>query len=480
VSRPRHLPDHLIVSLAYVLSRAAMAAAGLPFQFSLDWMWLADPADLRSRLAETLLYFHAFPPGMNLATGLLLKAGGSHPDALAHLAFFLLGLAFVNAMLCLARAAGLHRPVAIVMAIVFPLLPASIYFEHLFLYEWPVATQLAVGAVLFHRAIQRPSGGAWLACFTVFAAVVLTRSTFHLVWFAGVAALALAYSAARDRRTVLVAAAGPALAAASLYAKNLVLFGVFAASSFGPASLTLVTVAQLPAPERDRWIQESRLSPFAAISVYAPPREYARFFKTSEHEGWPVSVTRLEQSAVDAPNFNHWWLLDVHRARANDVRQYLRAHPFGYLANVGAGLVAMFGPSTTWHPRDGTPASPHARHRARLGAWEAWHNRLVHGFPFAPVGLYVLLPLPLVWAFLRARALARTEDAADRARGGLLALCVFQIVYVVAASTMLTALEWPRYRYQVEWMIWLVSACWLAGLLRSKDSRKRAAAATAA
>jgi hypothetical protein len=131
---------------------------------------------------------------------------------------------------------------------------------------------------------------------------------------------------------------------------------------------------------------------------------------------------------------------------------------------VREGLVALFSPSTNWHPRDGTDTSPHAPHRARLGVWEAWHNRLVHGFPVSPVGLYVLLPVPLVWALRRAYHLARAEDPSDRARGALVGLSVVQIVYVIAASTMLTALEWPRYRYQIEWMIWVVTACWLSSL----------------
>ena len=63
---------YLNVSLGYVVSRALLARAGLPYGFELDWMWLADPADLRDRLAQTLWFFHAFPPGMDLLTGILL------------------------------------------------------------------------------------------------------------------------------------------------------------------------------------------------------------------------------------------------------------------------------------------------------------------------------------------------------------------------------------------------------------------------
>ena len=65
-------------------------------------MWLADPADLRGRLAETLFYLHAFPPGMNALTGMLLKLGGS--PALAYALFLVLGVVLVNALFYLCRA----------------------------------------------------------------------------------------------------------------------------------------------------------------------------------------------------------------------------------------------------------------------------------------------------------------------------------------------------------------------------------------
>lgn len=64
------------------------------------------------------------------------------------------------------------------------------------------------------------------------------------------------------------------------------------------------------------------------------------------------------------------------------------------------------------------------------------------------IGLYVLLPPMLLWAFSHAWSLRRSDDADLRARGALLLFCLFQIVYVVAASSLLTALESARYRFQ--------------------------------
>jgi hypothetical protein len=466
----RTMRAHAWLSGLFVLSRILLALAGLRFSFSLDWMWLSDPGDLRERWLETLFYFHAFPPGMNALTGLLLKVSEPNAGALAHAVFLMLGLVFVNALFALTRAVGLSPSAGFALALAFSLTPPAIYFEHLYLYEWPVTTLLCVAAVLFHRAVRTSSEVNWLAVLGVCAAIGLTRSSFHLVWFGLVLGLAVWFSGRASRRGVMAAAVAPALLLVAFYGKNLSLFGEFAASTFGPASYTLVTVARLPLDQRDAWIREGKLSPFAATSVYAPPREYAPFFVTPEHDRWPPQLTRLEQREVSAPNFNHWWLLGVHRARRSDAVYYLRERPFEYLENVATGLRDMLGPSTAWHPRDGTSASPHYQHQQVLGGYERWFNRILHTVPVAPIGLYALLPVILVWSAIQAQRLIAAGDPRSHARGALVIFCVVQIVYVIAASTMLTALESARYRFQVEWAIWLLTAACVASL----RSRRRA------
>jgi hypothetical protein len=456
---------YLIVSLFYVVSRALLARAGLPFGFELDWMWLADPADLRDRLAETLWFLHAFPPGMALLTGVLLKVGGAHAAALAHAVFLGLGLVLANALVALGRAAGLSRALSALVSVGFLLTPPALYFEHLYMYEWPVVTLLVVAAVGFHRACLRPSAARWCFFFAVCALVSVTRSTFHLIWWVPLVSAAVWLSGPGRRRAALAGVAPGLLLVLAVYGKNTFVFGRFAASTFGPASLHLVTVDRLPPTERERWIAEGRLSPVAAISPYAPPREYAALFGSSDLPGWPAQVTRLERVSVPAPNFNHWFILEAQRARRRDVVEYVRTYPAGYLRNVWTGLVAMLGPTTAWHPRTGAPASPHAGHRRLLGRYEAGYNAALHGWFLTPAGAYALLPLVVIVAAHAARASWRRGDVAGRARGALLAFCTFQIVYVMAVSSAATFLESSRYRFQVEPFIWILCAVALVSLL---------------
>lgn len=465
------LRGHAAVSLLYVLSRVALAALGVRFDFSLDWMWLSDPADLRERLAETLYYFHAFPPGMDALTGLLLKFGGADAAALALATFQVLGLLIVNALFYLCRAAGLPAGAALAIATAFSLLPQSIYFEHLYLYEYPVTALLAIAAVAFHVAVRRQGFWPWFAFFLACSVIGLTRSTFHLVWFAAMIALSLAFTARPVRGRVLRAACVPALLLLTLYVKNLALFGTFDAFTFGPASQTLVTVWHLPPQARDAWIRQGRLSPYAAVSVYAGPREYLRLVDAAERRDWPRQLTALERPSIDAPNYNHWLFLDVNRARRADALRYVAERPLAYAGTVVTGIRDLFTASTTWHPLDASGGSPHERHRHVLGRYESAFNRIIHGVPVAPVGVYVFLPALMAWAAVRARRLLRQGGLEARALGALLVFCLFQIAFVVAASTMFTFRESARYRFQAEPMIWVVTAACFSAAPRRHEAK---------
>ncbi len=445
---------HLAVSAVYLLSRALLYGAGFPFVFNLDWMWLPDAGDLKERLAETLLYYHAFPPGIDLMTGLLLKLDEPHAALLARGVFAVVGLTLSNLLLLLGRAAGLGSRAAATTAIAFIVSPPAIFLEHLYHYEWPDVTLVVASAVLFHRACLAPTFARWLAFFAVCATLSLTRSTFHLIWIAALVPAAIAAGGRGTWRRVLAASAPALLLVVAVYAKNALLFGEFAASTFGPASLHLVTVDRMPADERDRWIAEGRLSPFAAISAYAPPRAYLRYFESSERPGWPPQVNQLEHPHVQAPNYNHWILLEVHRARAADARAYLSAYPGRYLRTAWDGLIALLGPTTEWHPRTGTPRSPHAGHREILGLYEESYNRLFHGLGFAPAGIYALLPLVLGISAWTALAAWR---AGERARAALIVYAAAQVIYVLAVSSLATYLESSRYRFQVEPFIWVLA-----------------------
>jgi len=490
--------EHALVSAVFVITRAALHLAEIRFNLILNWMFLCDPADLRDRLFEAIYYGHAYPPGMNLLTGLLLKLGDSEVARVAHASFQLCGLVLANSLFYLLRASGTSVATAFAVSAAFTLVPPSIYFEHLYLWTYPVAALLCLAASLFHRAVSRPSFWPWFAFFLVCAALGWIRSTFHLAWFGGMVGLGVWVSDAPGRRRVLAAAAGPALLLLALYLKNLAVFGVFGASTSAPANLTTMTVKRLPDDVRDAWVREGKLSHFASVSVYAGPRQYLPYFQTIENPKWPPMLNMLERPSLASPNFNHWFFLEVNPRRRADALHCLWARPGDYVATALENLKRLFQPSTEWHPRDKTPASPHHQNRQVLGRYEALYNGVIHGFPVAPVGLYLLLPLAYAWALGRAKELVRSRDdpgkspAGDAAaspagdpdttaRGWLLYFCLVQIGFVVAASTLFSFAETSRYRYEVESLIWLVATLFVASLsgrIRARIHREAAAGAS--
>lgn len=456
--------EYALVAILFVSTRLLLFWLGIRFNFSLDWMWLSDPADLTDRLLQTIYYFHAFPPGMDLLSGILLKLGGASAAVLAQIVFWAFGLVLVLSLFYLARSSGLSTKVSLIVAMAFALLPQAIYFEHLYLYEEPVAALLCLSVALFHAALRRQSFRLWLAFFAVCAAIGITRSTFHLVWFGGMVGLGLWFNPPTARRRLIAAASVPAVALLSLYVKNLIVFGTFSAFTYGPSSYAHVTVSRMPPETRSEWVREHKLSPFATLSPYAGPREYLRVFSGTAHTDWPLQLTQLERPTVHAPNFNHWVILEANRQRNADAWFYLRTQPLDYTANVLRGLRDLFTPSTEWHPYTGTTRSPHYEHRRVLGGYENLVNRFFHQFPVSPVGLYTLLPIVMIWAARRAWKLVRSPESEAMARGAILGLCLANITFVVGVSSAVTYLESSRYRYQIESLIWVTTAVCVSSL----------------
>lgn len=458
-----------LILLIFVATRAALYAAGLRFHLDLSWMFLSDLADLRERLLETVFYFHAFAPGMNLITGVLLKLGPDHVAGLAACLFWAFGGLLVACLFRILRALGLTRPAALAVTVLFSLLPQTLYLEHLFLYTYLCAALLCAIAALFHQAIRSSSVWIWLAFFSLCAALGWLYTAFHLIWFVAMCVIALVAAPRGTRRRVITAGLAPALFLVSLYVKNYAIFGVFGATSWGTANLTLATTQQMRASERNAWIRDGRLSPYAAINVYSPPSAYTRFFPDEPRFPWPGS-NELERPSVNAGNFNHGLFLEVNRRRGEDAAHYIKTRPGDYLRRVVTqNLPALFHSTTHWHPHDRRRNHPHSAHRAVLGRYEGGYDRLVHAWPIRGVGLYVFLPIFYAWGLWRALMGVRAPDPAARAAGALLALCLFQIAFVVAVSTMATSWEASRYRYAVEPFI-----CALVALaLRTAHQRAR-------
>jgi hypothetical protein len=440
---------YVLLVAAYLVSRVALAVLGLRMHVAHDWLFFHDVELLQTRLVESLWYGHAFPPGMNLLAGVVLKSG-IDPTLAYTVVFWGLGTVSVVSLASVARALDLSWRTTGGLVALFAMAPQTLFFEHLLFHTYPAAALLLASTALFVRARGRGSA-AWLACFAVCALLAFLRSTFHLGWVVGL--LALAAAVERDRlRVVARGAVVPMLLVLALYAKNASIVGSFGASSWLGFNVAKVTTQQLPRSERRAWVADGRMHPASAIPLYAPPAAYSRVIDPGPPTGVPV----LDQTHRSAgpPNYNHRVYPRASRARMRGNLAYLRARPDHYLATVVANVRAFFGPSTRWHPRDETD-SPHTDHRRALGPWERLWNGGVHGF-LQPVGLYV--PLVLVAAFGVARVARRTVGGTGGSADGVVLLLAYQCLWVGLVSCLVETGELARYRFLIEAQLWLLVA----------------------
>ncbi len=450
------------LTAAFLSTRVALWAVGLSFQLDLRWMFLADPAELRDHLGRTLVYFHAFPPGMNLLTGLLLQGGDAGLRLGAVATFWGFGLLLTLSLYRLLARLSLPPRLCWVLSLGFSLLPASLFFENLYLYTYPCAALLTCALVAFARARAAGRWLPWAGFFALCAALGAVRTTFHLVWFLAMAAAALGLSPRAQWLAVARGAALPLSLLLSLYLKNYFLFGFFGTTSWSGANLTLATTQRMDAHLRNRWVQQGVLSRYARINVFAPPSQYLEGQPRRQYP-WPGSNEPWRRT-LRQPNFNHGVFLEVNRTRGKDARTFIARRPTEYARTVlGTNLPSYFSASTHWHPHDARPEAPHAAHRRALGGYERTFDALVHRWPVPGVGLYCLLPIVLAWgAWVSVRRAARDLrghfDGAEADSRRLVLLCLLQVVFVSLVSVLLTAQESARYRFVVEPCIFALCA----------------------
>jgi hypothetical protein len=321
--------------LALAGTRAGAYVAGARFDDSpLDYFWqYADPALLDHDLARTVWWFHAQPPGPNLVIGAVLQLPHAWEEPVFAAAFAAVGVAIAVATYLLARELGVPAPAAAGVAIAFAASPTAIVYEQLLFYPYPVAA-LAVATFLALARYLRTGSRAWVAgCFAAAGALVWTRASFHLLWLAALAALAVGARPDLRRRT-LAAAALPLVLTTGLYVKNWVQFDTFSASSWLGMNLARVAVNEadpgsLPAPLR--------------VPPFGPPESYG----ADDRPDRGVAVLDQRRKAGGEVNFNHAVYPDASRDYLRASVTFIRRHPGTYLRAVGSSTRLYFAPATS-------------------------------------------------------------------------------------------------------------------------------------
>src|SRR6185295_9333028 len=181
----------LTVAAVYAASHALYWWLGMRFDASTlaGYIQFIDVELLVHRLLESLWYYHANPPLLNLFAGVGLKVFGDGAPAFFSVVFHLLGLATAMAVHLLTRGLTGSRLAADTATAILLFSPSFVLYENWLMYSFPAAALLTVSAVLLHRYASTGAARWGAAFFGVLAVLLLTRSLFHLGWLLMVAGL---------------------------------------------------------------------------------------------------------------------------------------------------------------------------------------------------------------------------------------------------------------------------------------------------
>ena len=184
--------------------------------------------------------------------------------------------------------------------------------------------------------------GYLIAFFSIAGVVVLSRSNFHLVWFAALVALVIAMRRSHWRE-VVAAASLPFALCAGLYTKNLVQFGSFTGSTCLGINLARVSTNRLSDTERQDLVRHGVLSRYAVLNPLWLPYTTPDAFAHEPHTGVP-SLDRVKKSTAWA-NFENSRYVSICEAYQRDALTVLRRKPLLLPRSFTAGTLIYLRPA---------------------------------------------------------------------------------------------------------------------------------------
>lgn len=423
-----------------------------------DFFWQNLPTvDLRDRALQSLWFQHAQPPLWNALNAPLIKLfGAAQPEALQALHVAMgAGMAALAVLIAgeLTGSAAAGAAAGLLVA----LDPAIVLYEAFALYELLCAFVIMVG---FYAVLRAGSDGRTrplLLAVAAAAALVLTRSLYHLAVMAP--AVAGAAALARGRRTVLAGSLALALLPAGWYAKDLAQYGFFGASSWYGMGLWRVALFRYTDDEVTPLLRAGLLSPVVTVPPFSLPSEYRRFGYDAVSDVPSLARDDLHNANVPA----------ISAAYGASAKALIRFRPLHFLGNVAIGYGNFAAPSTEYDQL--------APDRDRMGPHVAAYRALTlrplvrvldRRLPIGTLGsvFALLIPLGLAvhgWLVARRRRRGEAVGRVLREEAALLAADAL-IVYTVLVGSALELGENVRFKFMIEP---LLLTCWTVLAVRA-------------
>ncbi len=465
----------VVVITVFALTRVLAYLVGVRFDASPlgDFWQYLDPPLLRTQLLESLYYLHSQPPVYNLFLGLILKLFPGQEAVAFQVVYLGLGLTLTVAVFRIMIRLGAAVWAAVLTTLVVACSPASILYENLLFYTYPLAVGLVLTALFLHRYLENRRSLDLVGFVACLALLVLTRSMFHLAWLA-LAACVLALIRPADLRRIAIVGSLAFLLAGGPYIKNTWEFGSFTSSSWGGMSLARLTTWRLDKDERYRLVADLRLDP---VSLYNPFRNLATYRQGAGFPlAGPTGIEALDQmlKTGGSPNYNNRSYVDISRRYLSDDLYVIRNYPTVYLGALAeAGYTYFLPTSAHWFVR---------QNRAHLVWWDRVYNHALYGEPvywsdlanpperwnigiFSLVGYLVVAALVLVRLWHARRHLDQLS-----ASEATLMFAGLTLIYVSLVGNAFELGENNRFRYIVEPLFWIYIVASLSRLRRGRKA----------
>jgi hypothetical protein len=445
-------------------------------------MQFIDAELLRGRLLESVWYSHAHPPGLNLLVGAAYRIFGAEAPTVLWLLFQLLGLLVALGLFALTLRLTERRIAAYLCTALIVMSPGFVLYENWLMYTFLEVALLTASAVLLYKALDSGSMTWLVALFTALAVLVLTRSFFHLGWFALVV-LYVAW-AEPNRLRVLRAAAIPVAVAMVWYVKNYMLFGAFTASTMFGLGLSNISTLTATRGELAPLVEQGLISPFALVSRY---QDVSQLFETPAAAPTGIAVLDRPLKTTGELNFNYRPLVEISEQYARDSLTVIRQFPASYAIGLLISNRLFFSPSSM-------NLYFSQQNRAAVKPFERFFNPLLYGVPAEPgvirqphfgfeepyalevntsVWLAAWSALAVALGWMRFRRVLLGEPVGDRVALITLGYLLFVLLYVYTLGTLVELGENHRYRFVAEPLFAVLSAVVASDCLRRLGARWR-------
>jgi hypothetical protein len=359
----------LVIVTVFVISRVGAFIAGVRFDDGLlhNAYQLLDVRLLRAQPMSSVFYLHSQPPLFNLFTAAVVQLPSGAVWTVLAVLWALAGLA--GALLLYATMVRLTvRPwLAVLIVAVYLIAPETLLTENLFFY-----TQLQVllsALLLFTLArfasSRRTADGVAFA--SSLAALVLLRSSFHIVLMLLLLVLVWRQLGIDPRRMAAIAAL-PLLVVAAWSVKNVAVFDSWTNSTWMGMNLSYIARAGVARSECEHLVAKNTVSVSACRTAFRGPVAYTRLFPHPTKYG-AAATDRLYKS-TGRPNFNASLYLDVASQYQHDSVELLR---HGGLRAITRAELAAY---TDW-AEPGDDSLQLRKVRAPISGYADWFDRLV-------------------------------------------------------------------------------------------------------